>query len=383
MNTIIINNRKYKYESYWRSSTNDKTADSNNILLPYPKQRDKWQNQDIFLEKLDETEKHLNRSNKFIKDRANVKKACIICGKPGITTGMYESNKIRWESGLSHYIKDHNVRPSEEFIDYIFRFQIDPKVIYSKKLASLHCRTVVQNNKRYLRLDRNQIMIMDALMKHGSYKQYIDPHNQKIFRYSEHAGMLDFNNSGLEKIIISGNTTRVDANDDDIFLPKNMDDAIDYEYIFHTHPATPKVGGRAELGVLFEFPSISDLFHFIDHYNDGKTQGSIVIAPEGMYIVRKHKFDDQDIKFNEDKFYKETMRTYNDTQNNALRKYGTEFDGGTFFSVIAQDVSYIEKINKVLNKYKLQIDYFPRVKDEKGRWIIDTVYLPIYVVEIT
>ena len=99
--------------------------------------------------------------------------------------------------------------------------------------------------------------------------------------------LLDFNNSGLEKIIISGNTSRVDANDDVIFLPKNMIDAFDYEYIFHTHPPTPKQGARANVGILYEFPSISDLFHFMDHYNEGKTQGSIVIAPEGMYIIRK------------------------------------------------------------------------------------------------
>ena len=28
---------------------------------------------------------------------------------------------------------------------------------------------------------------------------------------------------------------------------------------------------------------MSDIFHFIDHYNDGRTQGSIIIAPEGMH----------------------------------------------------------------------------------------------------
>jgi len=105
--------------------------------------------------------------------------------------------------------------------------------------------------------------------------------------------LLDFDNNGLEKIIVSGNTNRVDTNDEDIFLPGNMIDMFDYEYIFHTHPSTHGVGGRAKYGILYEFPSMGDIFHFLDHYNEGKTQGSMIIAPEGMFVIRKHIHDDK------------------------------------------------------------------------------------------
>ena len=65
-----------------------------------------------------------------------------------------------------------------------------------------------------------------------------------------------------------------------------MIDAVDFEYMFHTHPATPYPGARINEGILYEFPSVSDLFHLIDHHNDGITQGSMIITPEGMYIIK-------------------------------------------------------------------------------------------------
>ncbi len=33
--------------------------------------------------------------------------------------------------------------------------------------------------------------------------------------------------------------------------------------------------------------------------------------------------------------------------------------------------------HNVLNKHNLQIDYYSRMKDKKGRWIIDDIYLPV------
>jgi hypothetical protein len=221
---------------------------------------------------------------------------------------------------------------------------------------------------------------MDALMRHGGYKYYSDK-DMNVFRYSEHAGLLDFNATKLERVVVSGNTTRVDEGDDDIFLPEVMIDMYDYEYIFHTHPPTPRPGGRAELGVLYEFPSIGDIFHFLDHHNGGKTQGSVVIAAEGMYIIRKYTMDTKKIRINEDKMFRGFNYVSSRAQTLSLRKYGDRFSTTKFYSKIAQDDKYIKMINKILNKYSLHIDYYPRIKDKKGRWIIDTVYLPVYPVE--
>lgn len=60
------------------------------------------------------------------------------------------------------------------------------------------------------------------------------------------------------------------------------------KYIFHTHPTTPYIGSRFKNGIIYEFPSIMDINHFIEHHNRGELQISMVITPEGLYIIRKN-----------------------------------------------------------------------------------------------
>jgi hypothetical protein len=217
-------------------------------------------------------------------------------------------------------------------------------------------------------------------MRHGGYtKKYINNKGTSENLYSEHVGLLDFNEDGLDKIIISGKTSRIEKDDEEIFLPSDIPYALDYEYIFHTHPPTPKPGGRSKFGILYEFPSISDIFHFIDHYNKGSTQGSIIIAPEGLYNIRKLIMDKKKIKVNEDALYKELGGIMRKCQNEALKVYGDTFTSYIFYSKIAQDRKYIDNINLIANKYKIHIDYYSRQKDIKGNWIIDSIHLPVFI----
>ena len=221
-------------------------------------------------------------------------------------------------------------------------------------------------------------MIIDALMKHGGYnKKYYDMKNSNIARYSEHAGFLDVRNRIIYNIVVSGNTLRVDRGDEEIFLPMNTPDAFKYEYIFHTHPPTPKPGGRSEFGILYEFPSLGDIFHFIDHTNDGNVIGSLVMTSEGLYNIRKNIMSDNKINIDEELFYVTMKKTFRELQRESIKKYGTNFSTYKFYSTIAQNRTYIDDANKILNKFGLHIDFFPRKKDFKGSWIVDTVYIPI------
>jgi len=392
MNTVKINRKLYKYEGYWRDSLDNMVYDYNNKPFLFPtevinngldnKGTNIWRLKDIFIKKLKATEDYLRRKNKFNKYTTVTYKKCLIDKKDkSISTGYYDINSFRWEDGLLHYIEKHNYKPSDEFIDFIFRFQTNPKVI-SRSHKFIRGKKVIKRSEVYLKLDRNQILIMDALMRHGSARIYVDKYNNQAFRYSEHFGLLDFDEQGLEKIIVSGHTSRVDEQDDEIFMPIDLVDMEEYEYYFHTHPATPLPGGRAEVGILYEFPSVSDLFHFIDNFNSGKTQGSIIVTPEGMYIIRHRDNNKKKININEDKLFNEYMKNLGKIQNDAIQIYGTNFNSETFYSKIAQDTSHIDKFNKVINKYELQVDFFPRSKDKKGHWIIDTVYLPVSVQEI-
>ena len=374
-NEIILNGVAYILESIWRETKEDRSKDSRGVLFPFPKEGSGWSGSEQFVDRLHSVQEFLDQKDMDIATNTSRCIDCKLCDEKCVTTKKYKLNKYYWEDGLMHYITKHNIKPSDEFIEMIYNFII----FKDDSPVKLIGRTKNKNNVKYVKLDVNQIMILDALMKHGGYtKKYIDEKKKNIYRYSEHAGLLDMHATGLEKIIVSGNTNRVDRGDEEIYLPNDLPNMFDYEYMFHTHPPTPKPGGRADDGILYEFPSMGDIFHFIDHYNDGKTIGSLVMTSEGLYNIRKKTMDNKKIEIDEDDFYKEIKQQFRIAQNKAIKKYGVTFTPYIFYSKIAQDKTYIGSINKELSKYGLIIDYFPRKKDPKGLWQVTSIYLQIF-----
>jgi hypothetical protein len=379
------NNKIVKLESYWKKSKSDNKKDDLDNEYPFPVEGKYWTDKEQFLDKLSKTEKYVLFRKGF--HQFDEPEYCILCKNTLVSTGYYYLQNIIWKNSLIHYIQDHNIKPSNEFIDFIYQFDFQKDLKKNKdfEVLKMDGDQIMMDNIKYLKVNRNQILILDALMIHGGYnKKYFDSINNKNknFRYSEHSGLLDFDQLGLDKIIISAKTSRIDEGDDEIYLPKNMKEAFDYEYIFHTHPPTPKPGSRAEYGILYDFPSINDMLHFIDHYNLGNTQGSLVIAPEGLYNVRKFKFDNEKINIiDEDEMIKRLTRVHNKIQENAIKKYGYKFTLNKFYDNIVQDFTFIDEYNIILHDYEIHIDYFPRIKDSKGNWYIDSVYLPVMVKE--
>jgi hypothetical protein len=372
MNYDTFKGKTYKMINFWKDEKNN--LDSKNNPYPEPKQGKEWNGKEEFLLKLKNTEIDLTDNYNKYKNPKN----CQLCDKKNVTLGYFYLNGYIWEDGLFHYIHVHNIKPVDEFIKKIKEFKLKVK----KNILRINGNTYMMDKLKYVKIDRNQLLILDALMKHGGYKKkYIDSRNDKIFRYSEHAGLLDFNGTILEKIIVSAETIRVDKGDNEIYMPTKMPYILDYEYIFHTHPPTPKPGGRADVGVLYEFPSVSDIFHFISHYNRGETQGSLVITPEGLYNIRSTEPELDIIDINENKLYKSYNKIIRKVQNDALIKYGVQFTSEFFYSTISQNTSYIDSINVILKEFKLHIDFFPREKDNNNKWILNTVYLPIYFIE--
>lgn len=386
MNQEVINNKLYNLICIWRKSKKDKTLDEKGSIYPYPKQESQWSGQIPFLEQLKLIQKYIVKNEKNIDLDKNEFKNCILCGKEDIVTLRYTLGKFIWDDGLCHYIKHHNIKPPDEFIDKIWNTEIiiRPKSLdksendNSNTTVKINGKIKVKENKKYLKLGRNQLMILDALMKHGGYnKKYYDAKNADVIRYSEHAGYIDIKGRFVENIIVSGNTLRVDRGDEEIFLPTNSPETYNYKYIFHTHPPTPKPGGRAVDGILYEFPSIGDILHFIDHHNDGDTIGSLVMTPEGLYNIRKLSTNEDKIEINEDEMYNEIRKALRKAQDMAIEEYGAKFSTYSFYSKISQDRRFIEMVNEKLNKYNLSIDFYPRTKDFKGVWVVDTIYVPI------
>jgi hypothetical protein len=251
-----------------------------------------------------------------------------------------------------------------------------------KYVTKLNVKNISTYKSHYIKISQNQLQILDALLNDGGYKKYLDSNNN--LRFSEHSGIFDFNKSKLERVIISGETNREDDDDIDILLPQNMKDALDYDYIFHTHPPTPFPGARAVSGILYEFPSISDLSHFAYHYNEGHVQGSMIIAPEGIYIIRM-KIHIYQIEYPTDYHIEKLERLQLLIQKKAIKKYGKYFDGekgqSKYYNEVISDKKYIKLFNRIVKKYynkNMQILYFPRQYDSKtNKWIIKHLYIKI------
>lgn len=405
-NTMIINNKEYKLEKVWRTKKNDTSRDAKGELFPYPKQEaaNSLPEMDDIIHRLHVMNTYLDAKKKY--EQYDEPRDCILCDKKHVSKRRYMYESTMWEDGLIHYIDVHNIKPSVQFRQFVLNskstkklFTLAEKDISREKLEKSYksrksrktdkshksgintsknkitLNRVIKDNKEYVVIDRNQILILDALMIHGGYaKRYIDIDNN-LSRYSEHAGFLDFEDNTLSKIVVSGKTNRVDEGDNEIYLPMSMDDMFEYEYIFHTHPPTPRPGGRAEDGILYEFPSIGDIYHFIDHHNDGNVIGSLVVCAEGLYNIRKINDDGKNIVIDDDDLYKKYQKIFNKIQKNAITEYGTDFNTQTFYARIAQNTKYIEMMNNVLNGFHINIDYYPRKKDPEGKWIIDTVFL--------
>jgi len=364
MNIIVRKNKEYKLIGFW-----DTGFDSKGNKFTKPRESKEWTGKKDFVKKMIVTDLILEKMDKFKK--YDEKKDCLLCGEKGITTGRFTHRRFMWEDGLVHYVDVHNFKPDESFMDLIYFYKPDSKVKIISDIKT-------DEHTSYIKINENQLMILDALLKHGGYsKKYIETTESNITRYSEHMGLLDFKMNLLEKIVVAGNTTRVDKGDNEIYLPKHIDKLHEYEYIFHTHPPTPRPGGRAIHGLIYEFPSMGDILHFIDSFNEGKLCGSLVITSEGLYNIRKIKRDHDKIIINEDKLFSEYKKRIDHIHDKAIEKYGTNFKTETFYSKISQDVSALNELNNILNKFDLHIDYSPRIK-YKNMWILPKIYLPIF-----
>jgi hypothetical protein len=298
----------------------------------------------------------------------------LLCNKKKIGKRKFFINGYLWEDSMSHYIKAHNCVPSDKFTNFIFSFDF-------KKIMPINLLGRIShddNDLQYVKLSKNQLLILDALMKHGGYsKKYYDSDNN-VIRYSEHAGFLEIKNKIMYDVTVSGNTLRVDMGDEEIFLPTNMPELKKYHYIFHTHPPTPKPGGRSNDGIIYEFPSVGDILHFIEHYNNGKTIGSLVMTPEGLYVIRKSIHDKQKIEINQNDLYMDMKKIIKEIHFDSVKKYGNKFNTYTFYTKIMRDKTFINRLNKKLNTFLIHIDFFERKKDFRGAWVVTDVYIPIY-----
>jgi hypothetical protein len=255
----------------------------------------------------------------------------------------------------------------------------------------------INNDISWSVLNTNGLNIMDGLYEIGSNQIYIEKNKNisesKISRFSEHSGFIYFEKKKISSItVVTG--SRVEQSDPLIFMPTNCLEALKVDYIYHTHPKTPYIGSRIKSGIVYEFPSISDIIHFVEHHNNGKLLGSIIIAPEGIYIIRKNNFDRNPIHIDYDIMVTDLEEIFMECYNDSYSKYSSinyrelkvngeiKLPDKFFYDEVAVNYEYINKINLVLKKYDLFIDYYARVLFDKPKiytkkWIFDDIYIPL------
>lgn len=312
----------------------------------------------------------------FMKKLQDVQRAAQLTDK----TAEYECNECRshkyyqtgniiWSSNVQHRINDHQLYPSAYFTKVIMGIQLIDNYIVNPPLI------LEQTNLfDYVPLHYNKLLIIDALLKEGSFPRY---ENENKFIYSEHSGAISINNKVVENIIISAQTDRIDIFDQNIYLPINANILSDYEYIFHTHPNATSYAGRINEGIIYEFPSASDILNFVRYHDTGIAQASLIIAPEGSYLIRPLTVT-KTYDFEPD-FYHELRKYILKLEKMAvkeLHKLDLDFtDPDIFHEYISSDLRYIKLYNKYLNAYNLFIEYYPRHK-KNGEWCLRQINLP-------
>ena len=280
----------------------------------------------------------------------------------------YCLGSVSWESDLMNRIKYDNYMPDAEFVKII-----NNTIVKKNHLINPPIKT---NKLSYIDLFTNKTMILDALMQQGSMPKY--KYKDK-YLYSEHSGVITVENGFVDKVIVMTNNNRVDPSDETIFLPTNSNLLAEHPYIFHTHPNTKTYAGRLSDGIIYEFPSANDIFNFIKYYNEGIVCSSIIIAPEGAYVIRPIEAT-SNLILNANLFY--YLRKFvNQLETMAIKKLLKKkidlTNPDVFHKYVSNNFKYIILYNRLIEPANIFIEYYPRIK-VNDEWIIPNIHLQFY-----
>jgi hypothetical protein len=345
---------------------------NSNSMLTYP----------FFLEKLKKVElvsKVLNSDSvsKLVEGQIgrDNQTNCYKCHN----TLYYKLSNIIWPSNIGHLMTSHQIYPSEYFSKVILNTTIINGSIVNKPMILNPARV---KDFHYVPIYYNKLLIIDALLKQGSSPRYEvkgPTNSRKQFIYSEHSGAIAIKNNALDNIIVYADTNRTDQNDSEIFLPNDNPESALYEYLFHTHPNTTKYAGRLTEGILYEFPSANDIFNFIKYHLKGKAQGSVVVAPEGIYVIRLRNFEkgikeDKNLYGGLKDLILELERESIGKLSRVVPKLSDLSDPDVFHQKVGSNLDYVHKYNNFLKNHNLYIEYYPREK-KNNEWCLRSIAL--------
>jgi hypothetical protein len=160
MNEIIIDGNIYNLIGIWKKTKTDRSVDSKGHQYIFPTNGKPWSGSEQFIKRLMDIQTYIENNEPKKKIKYKNKSQCLLCSEHIVKNRYILSNYI-WDDSLIHYIKKHNYEPHRNFIDKIFEFDIT-----TKETLNLKGRMTILNSATFLKLERNQIMILDALMRH-------------------------------------------------------------------------------------------------------------------------------------------------------------------------------------------------------------------------
>ena len=288
---------------------------------------------------------------------------------------------------LSPYIwiiKNNKSKVSIKFKEFIKNQNID-KLEKGKTFTLIFNNNEVRvGNKMIIKLSYKHLSILDNLMYLGAKKIF----GIKNEQYIEHAGMLDINNNGkVDKIVINTHRNFNAEDDKEILFNYDLPDIQENELIFHTHPPTGGVYGRLNDDIIYDPPSPEDIVHFMENYNEGLVQNSIVVAIEGYYVIKCKSFGLNEIKIEDGEYFlTKYQKLLNKLQEEGLVEHKVKskiFEKSKEYFFKNVDDNLLKNINKFLDNYNIEIEFKKRIFNKKiKKYVVDKLYLEIIPVEI-
>jgi hypothetical protein len=286
-------------------------------------------------------------------------------------TLKYSLGGLKWHNDINKMIKTA-IFPSNFFVQTVVT-----RYFIGDYLTNPPEEGTDPHKCSYIRLAYNKMLIIDALFNHGSTPRYQpEPDNNNIGLYSEHTGALDIRDGNVRDLIISGETNRISRSDPSIFLPNNTSNMKKYPFIFHTHPNSSTYAGRVKNGIIYEFPSAGDINNFIKFNREGKLQASFIVAPEGIYVIRKKNIRKNINVTNNfsDRINRYTSKIEREALARFKKKDVNLQNPDIFHKLVSSDTRYISDFNAMLDGTNIFVEYYPRVK-KNGAWSLPEIYL--------
>jgi hypothetical protein len=301
-------------------------------------------------------------------------------------------NKNELENGLIYYyllpyiwsIDNQDDLVTKEFKKFLT--ELDLKNLNTKKSFVLYFNNteVTVGGKKIIKLNYKHLSILDELMYLGANKIF----GHKYEQYTEHAGLIDISHTGkTDRLIINTNRNFSADDDKDILFNIDLPNLHENEIIFHTHPPTDGVYGRLDEDIIYELPSAEDILHFMENYNNGIVQKSLVITLEGYYIIQAKIFAIDTLTIeDENRFISKFRKIKNKIQKQAFKDHNiTKKDFKKTLDYFHKHISinFLEELNKFLELFNIEIEFIQRKFNKKiNKYIIGKLYLEIIPVEL-